>query len=68
MEETKEKQEIIKNIEILEFQHREIDIILKAHGLKKLDAFTYQKLKKQKLALKDKIAYLKSSLSPNLLA
>jgi hypothetical protein len=68
MEETTEKQEIIKNIEILEFQHREIDIILKAHGLKKLDAFTYQKLKKQKLVLKDQISCLRSLLNHDLLA
>ena len=63
-----ELEEIIKNIEMLEFQHREIDIILRGQDIKKLDDFTYQKLKKQKLMLKDKIAYLKASLNPDLMA
>lgn len=50
-------------------RHREIDDVLNGvEGSRPMDQFTLQRLKKQKLALKDEIARLLDNMHPDIIA
>ena len=56
-------------LEILKQEHRDLDEAVKAleeRGI--LDQLTIQRLKKKKLALKDKIAVIEDRLTPDIIA
>lgn len=53
----------------LEIEHKELnDIIGNPDSAREFSEFTLQRLKKRKLALKDKITKLKTTISPDLIA
>lgn len=64
-----EKKLLLKKIELLKQEHREIDVEISTMG-KALssDQLQVQRLKKRKLALKDEITRLESSIVPNIIA
>ena len=56
-------------LEVLKQEHRDLDEAVKAleeRGI--LDHLTIQRLKKKKLALKDKIAVIEDRLTPDIIA
>ena len=56
-------------LEVLKQEHRDLDEAVKAleeRGI--LDQLTVQRLKKKKLALKDKIAVIEDRLTPDIIA
>ena len=56
-------------LEVLKQEHRDLDEAVKAleeRGI--LDQLTIQRLKKKKLALKDKIAVIEDRLTPDIIA
>ena len=56
-------------LEVLKQEHRDLDEAVKAleeRGI--LDQLTIQRLKKKKLALKDKIAVIEDRLTPDIVA
>ena len=56
-------------LEVLKQEHRDLDEAVKAleeRGI--LDQLTVQRLKKKKLALKDKIAIIEDRLTPDIIA
>ncbi|MBR7158825.1 MAG: DUF465 domain-containing protein [Alphaproteobacteria bacterium] len=64
-----EKKLLLKKIELLKQEHREIYVEISTMG-KALssDQLQVQRLKKRKLALKDEITRLESSIVPNIIA
>lgn len=54
---------------MLRTEHRDLDLAIQAiHDAGGRDVITLQRLKKQKLALKDKIAVLEDELTPDIIA
>tara|TARA_B100000029_G_C17253446_1_gene843634 strand:+ start:42 stop:242 length:201 start_codon:yes stop_codon:yes gene_type:complete len=64
----KEK-ELIKKLEDLEFEHRNLDkLLITLQDKKTINLLQIQSLKKRKLILKDKIIDLKKLLEPDIIA
>ena len=65
-----ETQEILKvKLKVLEREHRDLDEAIQALQERgSADAFTVKRLKKQKLALKDRIAALADRIWPDIIA
>jgi len=64
-----EKKELIKQLLILEQEHRDLDeVIHQIQEKKTVDLSQIQRLKKRKLALKDRIANLKDKIEPDIIA
>lgn len=65
----KQNNELIKELESLELEHRNLDnLIIRLRGEKTIDLLQIQKLKKRKLILKDKINYIKNKIEPDIIA
>ena len=62
--------EIVRcRLEVLRREHRDLDEAIAALAAQSISsALTLQRLKKQKLALKDKIARLEDELTPDIIA
>lgn len=64
-----ESQEILQMLEQFESEHRELDEKINLISREKVvDHLTVQQLKKQKLLLKDKISYIKTTILPDIIA
>ena len=56
-------------LEVLRREHRDLDESIDAlHAAGRADALTLQRLKKQKLALKDRITRIDDELTPDIIA
>ncbi|MFY0692304.1 MAG: DUF465 domain-containing protein [Paracoccaceae bacterium] len=56
-------------LEVLKREHRDLDAAIEAlQEAPAVDQFTLRRLKKQKLALKDRIALLDDQLTPDIIA
>lgn len=56
-------------LEVLKREHRDLDEAIDAlHAAGRADALTLQRLKKQKLALKDRITRIDDELTPDIIA
>ena len=56
-------------LEVLRQEHRDLDAAIHALEIQSLtDPLTLRRLKKQKLSLKDRIAQLQDSLTPDIIA
>jgi hypothetical protein len=56
-------------LEVLKQEHRDLDVAIDALQLRgSSDMLTIKRLKKQKLALKDRIAYLEDCILPDIIA
>jgi len=65
----KQKIQLIKELENLELEHRNLDnLVIRLRGEKTIDLLQIQKLKKRKLILKDKINYIKNKIEPDIIA
>ncbi|MFT6073319.1 MAG: hypothetical protein ACJAZ1_000225 [Yoonia sp.] len=54
---------------VLKQEHRDLDLAIDALQLRgSLDMLTIKRLKKQKLALKDRIAYVEDRILPDIIA
>ena len=64
-----EKKELIKQLLILEQEHRDLDeVIHQIQEKKTVDLLQIQRLKKRKLVLKDRITNLKDKIEPDIIA
>lgn len=64
-----EEREFTLELERLRQEHRDLDAAIDALGaLVVADRLQLQRLKKRKLALKDRIAYLEDLLTPDIIA
>jgi hypothetical protein len=65
-----ERNEVLRiKLEFLLREHRDLDDAIAAlHDAARVDALTLKRLKKQKLALKDKIARIEDELTPDIIA
>ncbi len=65
-----ETEEVLRvKLELLRREHRDLDEAIHALQAKgTADALTLQRLKKQKLSLKDRIAQLEDRLTPDIIA
>lgn len=63
-------EEVLKvKLEVLRREHRDLDEAITALGeSRRPDQLTLKRLKKQKLALKDKIAAIEDELTPDIIA
>ena len=65
----KQKNELIKQLEKLEVEHRNLDdLLIRLRERKTIDLLQIQNLKKRKLILKDKINYVKNKIEPDIIA
>ncbi|AVW91905.1 DUF465 domain-containing protein [Celeribacter baekdonensis] len=56
-------------LEVLKREHRDLDVAIEAMQLTgHLDALRLQRMKKQKLALKDRIALIEDEITPDIIA
>ena len=55
-------------LELLRREHRDLDAAIEALQQTGGDRFTIQRLKKQKLSLKDRIAALEDDITPDIIA
>lgn len=56
-------------LETMKAEHRDLDVAIHAlHDANRGDALTLKRLKKQKLALKDRIARIEDELNPDIIA
>ena len=55
-------------LELLRREHRDLDAAIEALQQTGGDRFTIQRLKKQKLGLKDRIAVLEDQITPDIIA
>ena len=56
-------------LEVLRREHRDLDVAIDAlHAAGRADALTLQRLKKQKLSLKDRITRIDDELTPDIIA
>ena len=64
-----EKKELIKQLLILEQEHRDLDeVIHQIQEKKTIDLLRIQRLKKRKLGIKDRIANIKDKIEPDIIA
>lgn len=64
-----EAEEIMRRIELLREQHRDLDAAIEALGIQTApDQLQLARLKKRKLLLKDEIAMLEDQLIPDIIA
>ena len=57
------------NLEVLRAEHRDLDEAIEAlEAQGRADQFTLKRLKKQKLALKDRISRIEDQLTPDIIA
>ena len=65
-----ERRDVLRvKLEVLRQEHRDLDDAIRAlQDRNSADLFTLQRLKRQKLALKDRIARLEDSLLPDIIA
>jgi hypothetical protein len=69
MHDTDYRDSLIKEISELEQEHNDLNILISdPESAKIFSQFTFQKLKKRKLFLKDKIIALKDELYPDIIA
>ncbi len=62
-------QEILQMLEKFESEHSELDEKINLISREKVvDHLTVQQLKKQKLLIKDKISYIKTTILPDIIA
>ena len=65
----KQKNELIKELEKLELEHRNLDdLLIRLREKKTIDFLQIQNLKKRKLILKDKINYFRNKIEPDIIA
>ncbi|MEM8803258.1 MAG: DUF465 domain-containing protein [Pseudomonadota bacterium] len=63
------KEEVLRvKLEALKSEHRDLDEAIGALEERDGDTFTVRRLKKQKLALKDRIRTLEDQLTPDIIA
>ncbi|MGC0371521.1 MAG: hypothetical protein DGJ47_000210 [Rickettsiaceae bacterium] len=63
------KEQIVKYLNELEIEHAQLNnIIDQGFDSNKYTMFMYQKMKKRKLHLKDKIEYIRSKTYPDIIA
>lgn len=67
---TMNHEEVLRiELEVLRREHRDLDEAIDAlHAGGRADALTLQRLKKQKLSLKDRISRLEDELTPDIIA
>lgn len=64
-----EEREITRELERLKQEHRDLDAAIEAlAALVVADRLQLQRLKKRKLALRDRISYLEDMLTPDIIA
>ena len=64
-----EKKELLNKLHLLEEEHRNLDkILIQLREKKTIDILQIQKLKKRKLALKDRIIFLRNKIEPDIIA
>ena len=64
-----EEREITRELERLRQEHRDLDAAIEAlAALVVADRLQLQRLKKRKLALRDRISYLEDMLTPDIIA
>lgn len=65
-----QREEVLRiKLELLRQEHRDLDEAIHAlHGRGTTDALTLQRLKRQKLALKDQIAQIEDQITPDIIA
>ncbi len=64
-----ETEEVLRiKLEALKREHRDLDVAIDALQERGTDALSVKRLKKQKLALKDRIAALEDRLTPDIIA
>ena len=65
----KQNNELTKELEKLELEHRNLDnLLIRLRERKKIDLLQIQNLKKRKLILKDKINYIRNKIEPDIIA
>ena len=65
----KKKGELLKTLKQYEEEHRDLDeIIYQMHKNKTINLMQVKRLKKRKLALKDKIEKIKDEIEPDIIA
>lgn len=67
---TMQPEEVLRvKLEVLRREHRDLDEAIEAlESQSTSDGFTLKRLKKQKLALKDRIAAIEDQLTPDIIA
>ena len=64
-----EKKELLNKLRLLEEEHRNLDkILIQLREKKTIDILQIQRLKKRKLALKDRIIFLRNKIEPDIIA
>ena len=64
-----QRDELRTQLEILKKKHRELDVEITAlRNIGSNDVLKTQRMKKQKLGLKDKIVYIENQLTPDIIA
>ena len=64
-----ETEEVLRiKLEALKREHRDLDVAIEALDERGTDPLAVRRLKKQKLALKDRIAVLEDRLTPDIIA
>ena len=64
-----QRDELKTQLEILKKKHRELDVEITAlRNIGSNDVLKTQRMKKQKLGLKDKIVYIENQLTPDIIA
>ena len=64
-----EKKELLIKLHLLEQEHRNLDkILIQLREKKTIDILQIQRLKKRKLALKDRIIFLRNKIEPDIIA
>ncbi len=62
-------EEILRlRLELLKQEHRDLDEAIRALQEQRGDPFTIKRMKRQKLALKDRIALMENQLTPDIIA
>ncbi len=63
------KDELLRQLKILEQEHRDLDqILIQLQEKKTVDFLQIQRIKKRKLILKDKIIIIKDKIEPDIIA
>ena len=63
------RNQFLEKLKILEQEHRDLDdVLIRIQEKKTIDLLQIRRLKKRKLALKDKITFLRNKLEPDIIA